>query len=259
MRAILTWHSIDPSGSPISVSREDFAQQLVRLAAASVRVVPVEVLLTLPEDADAVALTFDDGFVNFKTEAVPLLQSRGWPATLFVTTARVGLNNQWENSVSDNSPIPVLPLLDWDSLGRLRESGIAVGAHGRTHRHLTMLAPDELTEELGLAADDLHRRLGESPKGMAYPYGDFNDRIVDEASRYYRYACTTELKTLSGPTSLLRLPRLDSYYFRDSRLLLSWGSWRFRTWCWSRHQARRVRDRFTRRGALRPSPRGLTA
>src|SRR5581483_6893264 len=77
MRAILTYHSIDESGSVISVGRETFAAQAAWLASGRVRVTTVDELLALPPDADAVALTFDDGFQNFADTAVPVLERHG--------------------------------------------------------------------------------------------------------------------------------------------------------------------------------------
>ena len=65
MRAILTYHSIDPSGSPISVSPAAFRRHIEWLASGRVRVVRLEELMRLPAGEDAVALTFDDGFAKF--------------------------------------------------------------------------------------------------------------------------------------------------------------------------------------------------
>jgi peptidoglycan/xylan/chitin deacetylase (PgdA/CDA1 family) len=72
MRAILTYHSIDDSGSPISVAPEEFRAHVRWLGSGAVRVVPLAKLVTLPPDDDAVALTFDDAFENFSTIAAPL-------------------------------------------------------------------------------------------------------------------------------------------------------------------------------------------
>ena len=88
MKAILTWHAIDESRSPISVSREVFADQVAFLASGRVRVVPLGSILT--ESGDAVALTFDDAFTSFSEVAWPALRDAGLPATVFVTIALSG-------------------------------------------------------------------------------------------------------------------------------------------------------------------------
>ena len=84
MRAILTYHSVDESGSPISIAPAAFRRHVAWLAAHGPRVVSVDELLRLPPTAAAVALTFDDAFVNFADLAWPLLREHRLPATVFV-------------------------------------------------------------------------------------------------------------------------------------------------------------------------------
>src|SRR5258708_27258544 len=121
MRAILTYHSIDRSGSPIAVSRAVFRRQMAWLAASPVRVVPVAALLADGRGGDAVALTFDDGYRNLAAEVAPLLAEHGFPWTVFVVSDHVGGANAW--SGGPGGSVPELPLLDLDVLPRLASRG----------------------------------------------------------------------------------------------------------------------------------------
>ena len=56
MRAILTYHSIDESGSPISVAPAAFRRHVEWLASGRVRVVSLEEIVRLNDAVDAVAL-----------------------------------------------------------------------------------------------------------------------------------------------------------------------------------------------------------
>ena len=95
MRAILTWHSLDRSGSPISVPPEEFRRQVEWLAASGVRAVTVGKLLELPDEEDAAALTFDDGFANFGEAAAPVLSEYGiTPPRVPVAQAEDGVQLQ---------------------------------------------------------------------------------------------------------------------------------------------------------------------
>lgn len=243
MRAILTYHSVDPSGSPISIEARDFRRQVDWLASGRVQVVSLDRLLSLPRETLAVALTFDDGFANFVTEAAPLLRDRGLPATLFVVTGHIGRDNRWRDR--GDAGIPVFPLLDWDALGRLREAGVTLGAHTRTHPWLTRLDGPMLEAELAGAAAEMERRLGERPETLAYPYGDVDNRVARAAAACYRWACTTELRPLGDAESRHRLPRIDAWYLRDPARLADWGSPEFRAWLWCRRQGRRLRVSLT--------------
>lgn len=246
MRAILTYHSIDPSGSVISVADSVFRRHVQWLGSGAVRVTGVEELLTLDPDDDAVAITFDDGFTNFASAAWPVLRDHGLPATVFVVTDRVGRTNAW--SGHENPTIPELPLMDWDSLGRLVEEGVELGSHTRDHRGLTGLAPERLEDEVVGSADAIEERTGARPAGFAYPYGVIDRTAHRMVSDTYDWACTTEMSGLPAETEAHRLPRLDSYYYRSPGLLERWGSTSFRMHLWLRGEARRLRARVTRWG-----------
>ena len=245
MRAILTYHSIDPSGSPISISREAFERHCRFLREGHVAVVPLEEIAGAPEERDAVAITFDDGFTNFASEAWPVLQGSGLPATLFVATHRVGASNAWEGR--DEPGIPTLPLMDWSALARLAAEGLDVASHSRTHPRLRGVGASQLEDELHGSADDLARELGRRATSFCYPYGDHDARVVEAARAVYARACTTELRALGGGEDPLRLPRLDAYYLRDPKRLESWGSSGLRFQLWFRGAARRLRNAYSRR------------
>lgn len=238
MRAILTWHSLDRSGSAISVAPEEFRRQVEWLAASGVKVVGVEQLLELPDDTDAAALTFDDGFANFAVEAAPVLAELGMPATIFVVTGHAGGDNRWGGR--DHAGIPTLPLLGWDELAGLRDAGMTLAAHTRTHPRLPALDTGALEREIGGAADEMESRLGERPAGFAYPYGETGPAAAGVVARSYRWACTTELREVAGREQPHHLPRIDAWYLRESARRAGWGTRQFRSWLWCRRQARRA-------------------
>jgi peptidoglycan/xylan/chitin deacetylase (PgdA/CDA1 family) len=195
---------------------------------------------------DAVALTFDDAFANFASDALPLLREHGLPATLFVVTQHAGRDNRWRGT--GDAGVPVLPLLNWDGIARAREAGVTIAAHTRTHPHLPALAPAEVEDELQGCAAEIERRTGATPDGFAYPYGEFDERIASIAGRHYAWACTTEFRPLASAERNVALPRLDAWYFRDAGRLEQWGTPAFRTWLWYRRQGRRARSVMRRMG-----------
>jgi peptidoglycan/xylan/chitin deacetylase (PgdA/CDA1 family) len=239
MRAILTYHSIDSSGSAISVHPDAFERHIAWLTSGSVAVTTIEDLVRLPTPTDAVAITFDDGFVNFRDVAAPRLLASGLPVTLFVVGDRVGTTNAWDGRPAQG--IPHLPLLDWPALARLHEMGVALGAHSRSHADLTRLDPTAVEDEVRGSRDVVEQETGARPTVFAYPYGRVNDAIAGIVAGTFRYACTTEFKTLDGITTSVRLPRLDMYYLRQSGRLEGWGSAEFRRFVKMRHHMRQVR------------------
>ena len=244
MRGILTYHSIDASGSPISISAETFRRHVEWLASNAVRVVPLAELVGLADAEDACAITFDDGFANFAELAWPLLRERGLPATMFAVTRRVGTDNAWDGR--DQAGIPRLPLMDWETLERLAGEGLELGAHGRTHPHLDRLDDASMAAEIAGSADDLEERTGTRPGAFCYPYGDFDERALALAREHFACACTTELRALGPGVHAHRLPRIDTYYYQAPGQLEAWGSAAFRARLWARALARELRRRLSR-------------
>jgi peptidoglycan/xylan/chitin deacetylase (PgdA/CDA1 family) len=248
VRAILTYHSIDPSGSVISMAEPVFRRQVEWLASGAVRVVGVgELLATAPED-DAVAVTFDDGFANFESAAWPLLREHGLPVTVFVVTDRVGKTNAWDGAMDHG--IPEFPLLGWESLSRLSEEGVELGSHTRRHPPLCDLPPDRVGDEVVGSAEAIEKRTGRRPAGFAYPYGWADDSSRRAVAETYDWACTTELDWLRPGAEAHRLPRLDTYYYQSRGRLERWGSGAFRAHLRIRSGARRLRSRIVSGSAV---------
>ena len=242
MRAILTYHSIDESGSPISISEDVFRRQIAWLARSDVRVVSLDALMHLSGEVDAVALTFDDGFVSFGDVAAPLLVEHGLPATLFVVADAVGKTNRWPGR-SDRG-VPELPLLGWDVLGRLREHQVDVGAHTRTHVNLARLTNGRLADEVIGGAERIGEMLGSAPTTFAYPYGGVSAAAAALVASRFAWGCTTEMRSVSGSEARALLPRLDMFYLREAGQLERWGTARFRYHLKLRAGARLVRHRL---------------
>ena len=123
-----------------------------------------------------VAITFDDAFRSVGTNAVPELLSRGFPATIFVPVERLGERPGWEmaNEVDDQ-------VMTCDELRSLPEL-IELGSHTLSHPHLTRIASSRLREEVATSRHKLAELLGNHVSLLAFPYGEYDDRVVDTCS-----------------------------------------------------------------------------
>jgi peptidoglycan/xylan/chitin deacetylase (PgdA/CDA1 family) len=226
MKAILTYHSIDDTGSPISISPAGWAAHAKWLSSGAVRVLGLDDLMAHPHDGpDAIAVTFDDGFQNVRT-ALEDLRSNGVPVTLFVVSGHAGGTNAWGGR--EQPGIPTLPLLNWAALEHLIGRGVSIQAHTRTHPRLTRIAGAALAGELLGCREDLRARLGIRTAHVAYPYGDVNDAVADCAADAFLVGHTTDFRALKPGDDARRMPRLDMYYFREPGQLEAWGKVGFR-------------------------------
>jgi len=208
---ILTYHSLDTSGSVVSLSPDMFRCQMEWLARSRRLVVPLQQIRETP---GGVALTFDDGFRNFFQHAFPVLQRYGFPATVFVISGYCGGRNNWPTQPR-NAGIPMLELMRWSEVEQVARAGIRIGCHTATHPSLTLLAESEIECELATSRAAIEDRVGRAVDMFAYPYGDNPPRVRDAVGRHFHLACGTRLAAVSPAADLLDLPRLDIYYFQN--------------------------------------------
>ncbi len=208
---ILTYHSLDTSGSVISLSPETFRRQMAWLAKKRLPVVPLH---QVRGTRGGIALTFDDGFRNFFQHAFPVLEKHGFPATVFVISDYCGCRNQWPTQPRDPA-IPALELMPWSEVERVANAGVTIGCHTATHPYLTDLSESEIERELAVSKTAIEDRIGRGVDSFAYPYGKCALHVREVVRRYFQLACGTRFAPVTPAADLLDLPRLDIYYFQN--------------------------------------------
>ena len=175
--AILGYHKIgDPAPGGwetwFYISEELFARQLADLRDGGWTVLDLRGFLKALSDPaaaprKAALLTFDDGYRSMLGAASRVLARFGYPGVLFVPTAYVGGDNAFDADVEPREPI-----CTWDELRELGRRGIAIQAHGVTHRRASELTPAELDDEIRRSKAALEAELREPVDVFSFPYGD---------------------------------------------------------------------------------------
>ncbi|HLP86769.1 MAG TPA: polysaccharide deacetylase family protein [Candidatus Paceibacterota bacterium] len=122
------------------------------------------VLKKLPPGAftrGMITLSFDDSLTSIYQNGMPILNSAGIKTTQNVITGRLNENGYWTTSELSN-------VSNW---------GHNIASHTRNHLHLTQLSASELQSEIAGSKSDLIN-LGYNPQTLAYPFGDYNDVVV---------------------------------------------------------------------------------
>jgi peptidoglycan/xylan/chitin deacetylase (PgdA/CDA1 family) len=100
-----------------------------------------------------------------------------------------------------------------DQIACLRHHGMHIGSHGYTHAWLNHISPEAQVVEIDRSLDFL-QKLGieKSERTMCYPYGGFNDSLLDILrSRQCRLGFTVEARVADlGTDDRLTLPRVDT-------------------------------------------------
>src|SRR5579859_480467 len=114
-----------------------------------------------------VVLTFDDGFADFYTEALPILKRYAFPATLYVATAFINGTSRWLQREGEMAR----PMLTWEQLSEISASGIECGGHSHSHPQLDTLSQAEAYREIAQSKSLLEHHLGQNVSSFAYPFG----------------------------------------------------------------------------------------
>ncbi|HUG52165.1 MAG TPA: polysaccharide deacetylase family protein [Vicinamibacteria bacterium] len=215
---ILTYHSLDDSGSVISTPPRLFRDQVAALRERGYQGLTLGELLDGWDGRSAlpprpVVIAFDDGYRNVLEHAGPVLQDAGFRATVFAVAGLLGNENTWDHPWSS---IPRLPLLSTGELRELGAAGFEVGAHGVTHACLTDLGSEAAEREIVGSGDLLAEAVGQPVTVFAYPYGKAGPDHRRTAQARYRAACGTSLAR-AEPGQRYLLSRIDAYYLRDPR------------------------------------------
>lgn len=215
---ILTYHSLDVSGSVISVSPADFRAHMESLSSRGVRGIALCDLVEAWETGreltePSVVLTFDDAFLNVAEHGAPILTRLGFRATIFAVSSHCGGTNNWSG---DPAPeIPRLPLLSLPQLRELAKAGFEIGSHGRSHAALDRLSPLEAEAEIVDSRRALEDGLSGAVGSFAYPYGRAIERTRALVRKHYRAACSTEFGETRAAEDRHFLSRIDAYYLRS--------------------------------------------
>ena len=218
---VLTYHSIEESGSIISTRPETFRRQIKILSDNDYCVLPLgkiieNLIAKEPISPKTIALTFDDGFQNFYSTAFPILAEHGFPATVFLVTEFCGKFNDWSGNPTD---LPRSPLLSWREIKELQAYGIEFGAHSQTHPDLTAISTAEAEWEIVGSKLVIEDMLGEKVNIFAYPYGKFDLFLRAMTKKYYRAACSVKLGKICRTSDLFMLERIDSYYLSNPKII----------------------------------------
>ena len=182
---MLCYHAVSERWrSPLAVSPDQLARQLRFVLDRGYRGTTFEQAVTSPPAPRTVAVTFDDGYRSVLTEALPILDLLGLPATVFVATDFVGRDapmswpgiDQWVGGPHEEELVG----LSWDDLASLQNAGWEIGSHTCSHPQLSRLDDRGLRHELEESRRTCEERLGRC-RTLALPYGDGDERVIRAA------------------------------------------------------------------------------
>jgi len=259
---VLAWHDIVEKrrADAFAITRVEFAAQMAWLKEAGYTPIRLDDLegfrsgrRRLP--AKPVLLTFDDGLSSYRDIALPILRRYGYPSVLSIVTG-------WH----DGDKVPRSyrgKLLSWPelrALSKMKHVEIISHSHalhrsipsnpqgnrapaGITRRYERSTARYEseaafrvrIRRDLTKSRRRFERELGYAPKAIAWPFGQYDQVLIEEAARLGMH---WHLTLDTTPTTLTDLPRINRVTFLRYRRIGQFEQ------ALTHHEHRRQQQRF---------------
>ena len=198
----------------LSVSLENFEKQLLYLK-ENYKIVSLRKLVAGLRmgkvDPGLVVITFDDGYADNYTNALPIIEKLKVPATFFVVAGKIGATQPFYWDKKTDMKDQGRAITRDELINMVKSPFVEIGAHTMTHPRLSELTKKEQQYEV----EECRRQLGYICKKpvtfFSYPFGrlsDFTCETIDLVKAAgYEAACSTVEKTISKRASLYILPR----------------------------------------------------
>ena len=206
---VLCYHIVETPAAPrMHITRDVFRQHLRYLEMTGYNVIPLRDLYeyvagkraSLPKNA--VVITIDDGWASTYTEIFPEMQKRKFPFTVFIYPKIIG---QTSNA------------LTWNQIKEMSDAGVDIQSHSLSHpfltrgRHRSMgdkQYGEWVQRELAESRRLLEKHTGKKVHFLAYPYGDYDDRLTTEVTKAgYKAALTCDFGLVRKGSDPLRMKR----------------------------------------------------
>lgn len=213
---ILIYHKIDNFGGgsrSLYVTKVNFENQMGYLYRRGYRTVSLQELAGIIKNKKRIpekifAITFDDGYENNYTNAMPLLKKYGFRATVFLSAGYIGKSYGYPGQAEEQH-------MDKKQIEGSTEI-FDFGSHTVTHPDLTKIREKEVTKELLDSRFIISRITNKTVKTFAYPFGSYdkNTEILLEKTGYTA-ACTSDHGLVTLKSNIYELPRFEFKEFKS--------------------------------------------
>ncbi len=198
---IIMYHRFGEGNFPsTNVTLDQIDQHIEELSKDIYNVVPLRTIVEAFENGTllpprTVAITVDDAYRSIYEEAYPRFKAANIPFTVFVPTEPI--SGESENSMT------------WDHVREMAADPLVdIGHHGHAHAHLTEIGISNALADIEFADNIYRQELGYIPDLIAFPYGEYSQKLIDSISdRGFKAGFAQYSSAASSRNNSLAIPR----------------------------------------------------
>ena len=142
-----------------------------------------------------VVITFDDGFADFHSTALPVLEKHHLASTMYATTGYLGGTARWLAREREQDRRCSTP----NSCTTSPTRGVEIGAHSHTHPRLDELSAADSRPRSTAARRSSSRSLQRPVTSFAYPHGCHSRRVREQVIEAGYSSATAVRHAMSSP------------------------------------------------------------
>jgi peptidoglycan/xylan/chitin deacetylase (PgdA/CDA1 family) len=202
---VLMYHSISRDNNRISVSVTNFKKQMKLMSLLGYKGYSLN-KINSKTSKKKIIITFDDGYENIFTEAMPILKKFNFSATCFIVNKKIGYFNDWDKNQKN---FKKKKLMNKKQINTWINNGFEVGSHTMNHYNLKYLSNDQKKYQILKPKQFFKTNYGINIQSFSYPFGCYNEDCLKILKRNYKFAVTTKRSRYNkGKFNPLEIPRV---------------------------------------------------
>lgn len=196
---ILLYHMVNDGKSSYAITPTEFEEQMKYLKEEGYTTISLleyvkarKGKLNLPEKP--LVISFDDGYLDNYTVALPIMKKYDFKGTVFVVGNDIGKKGY----------------LNYEDIRSLQKHDFEIASHTANHLPLSKLSFEEKKHEIEISKLFLDWKTDKTVFFMAYPNGSYDQDCLDILKQTnYLGACTTDSGLNTFTTDLYELKRIS--------------------------------------------------
>lgn len=185
---ILMYHSISDDKNHLSVSIKSFSAQMRLMFFLGYKTITFSEIHKFRKLKKKFIVTFDDGYKDNLTNALPILNKYNFKSISFVVVDLIGKFNKWDQNRKGYKKKKLMCVNDLKLWIKNKQK---IGSHSLSHSNLQKSNLNKKIKEIELSKKKIQKILNTEIDSFSFPYGRYDRKTLEIAKKNYKFCVTT--------------------------------------------------------------------